>query len=71
MNSSLHFIYRVSPKQYPFVVNGVVLPYIDVIATAHQEIVKMAKQLIPDLNDEASANQVGYVEKISYVPTIN
>lgn len=57
-------IYRIYPGLDAFVINGVYLPYIDVIAATESDALKGAETLMPGFNTDASENSLNFIELI-------
>lgn len=57
-------IYRIHPGLDAFVINGVYLPYLDVIAENEDKALSGAATLMPGFNTDASENSLNYIEFI-------
>lgn len=57
-------IYRIYPGLDAFVISGVYLPYIDVIASTEADALKCAETLMPGFNTDKSENSLNYIELI-------
>ena len=57
-------IYRIYPGLDAFVINGVYLPYLDIIAENEDNVRAAAEALMPGFDTEASENSLNYMELI-------
>lgn len=57
-------IYRIYPGLDAFVISGVYLPYIDVIANSEPDALKCAEALMPGFDTDESENSLNFIELI-------
>lgn len=56
--------YRIHPGLDAFVISGVYLPYLDIIAETEADALAGAETLMPGFNTDASDNSVNFIEII-------
>jgi hypothetical protein len=57
-------IYRIYPGLDAFVINGIYLPYLDIIAVSESEALNGAEILMPGFNTDDSDNSLNFIELI-------
>lgn len=57
-------IYRIHPGLDAFCINGVYLPYLDIIADSEDAALHSVIWIMPDFNTENSGNSFNFIELI-------
>lgn len=57
-------IYRIHPGLDAFVIHGVYLPYIDIIAETEEKALNDAYRLMPGLDSDSCCNSLNFIELI-------
>lgn len=57
-------IYRIYPGLDAFIINGVYLPYLDIIAENEDKALVGANALMPGFNTDESENSLNFIELI-------